>query len=174
MNVSLIAALTRAGVIGAGNTLPWRLPADLKRFKSMTLGHSLILGRKTYESIGRPLPGRRIVIVTRNPAYRRPGALIAASLERALALCAGEQEAFIGGGAELFAAALPLAQRMYLTWVEAEVPGDAFMPEVDWSEWQETHSESLAADADNPYATTFAVYERRPMDGTSPSFAGAN
>ena len=119
MIVSLIAALDEAGGIGKDGGLPWRLSADLRRFKALTMGHHLIVGRKTYVSIGRPLPGRTLIVLTRDPTFAAPGCLLAASLEQALALAGrrGESEAFIGGGGEIFAQAMPLAGRLYLTHV---------------------------------------------------------
>ncbi|MEA2694283.1 MAG: dihydrofolate reductase, partial [Acidobacteriota bacterium] len=115
-------------VIGDGNRLPWRLPEDLARFKRLTMGGTLILGRKTYESIGRPLPGRKTVVVSRQPGYAPEGVLVARSIEEALER-AGEGNVWIAGGAEIYRQALDKAERLYLTRIEAEVPGDAFFPE---------------------------------------------
>jgi len=147
-------------VIGANGAIPWRLPEELKRFKALTMGHSIIMGRKTWESIGRLLPGRKTVIVTRQPGYRVSGATIAHSLDEAIAACGDDKEIFVIGGAELYAQALPRAGRLYLTTVDAEVAGDAFMPEFDPGSWRETSSVSFAADERHRHAFRCAVYER--------------
>ncbi len=138
MSLSLIVALAKNRVIGLNNTLPWHLPEDLKRFRALTTGHHIIMGRKTYESLGRLLPDRTTVIVTRNPNYQVEGALIAHSLEEAMALCVGDDEAFLIGGAELYQAGLNLAQKMYVTELDLEVAGDAYFPAFDLSQWQES------------------------------------
>lgn len=138
MSLSLIVALAKNRVIGLNNTLPWHLPEDLKRFRALTTGHHIIMGRKTYESLGRLLPDRTTVIVTRNPNYQVEGALIAHSLEEAMALCVGDEEAFLIGGAELYQAGLNLAQKMYVTELDLEVAGDAYFPAFDLSQWQES------------------------------------
>lgn len=137
-NLSLIVAIAKNGVIGKENTLPWHLPEDLKRFRALTMGHHIIMGRKTYESLGRLLPGRTTVIVTRNAGYKVEGALTAGSLEAATALCKGDNEAFIIGGAELYKDALKLANKLYVTQIDLEVLGDAFFPAFDTTEWKET------------------------------------
>lgn len=134
----LIAAVAANGVIGANNTLPWRLPDDLKRFKALTLGHPIIMGRKTWESLGRPLPGRHNIVITRQPGYAAPGATVAGSVAAAIAACADEATAFVIGGAEIYALTLPLAQRMELTEVHTEVAGDAYFPPFKRHEWRET------------------------------------
>jgi dihydrofolate reductase len=154
--VSLIAAMARNRVIGRGNGLPWHLPADLRRFRDLTLGHTIVMGRKTYESIGAPLPGRRIIVITRQERYAPPGCLVAHSLEEALASADGEDELFICGGGELYAEALPLAERLYLTVVELEVEGDTFFPEIPAGEFVEAGREELAGDP----ACSFLVLER--------------
>ena len=136
--VSVIAALARNRVIGIDNTLPWRLPEDLRHFKALTMGHHIVMGRKTYESIGKPLPGRTTVIVTRDPAYRVAGCLTAHSLDAAIAACSGDAEVFFVGGAELYAQVLPLADRLYLTEIQADYAGDAWFPEFDRSLWRES------------------------------------
>jgi dihydrofolate reductase len=149
-------------VIGARGGIPWKLPAELKLFKELTMGHHIIMGRKTYESIGRLLPGRTTVIVTRQPGYRVDGAIIAHSLEAAIAACGNDDEIFVIGGEEIFRAALPLADRLYLTTVEAEVDGDTYMPRFDPSNWRETSARFYHADARNPYGFRFATYDRAP------------
>ena len=140
--VSLIVAVANNHVIGVNNTLPWHLPEDLKRFRALTTGHHIIMGRKTYESLGRLLPGRTTVIVSRNKAYQVEGALIAGSLEEAIALCKEDSEAFVIGGAELYKDALKLADKLYLTEIALQVEGDAFFPLFERSEWKETLREA--------------------------------
>ena len=158
--LSLIAAVAANGVIGSDNALPWRLPEDLKRFKALTLGHPVIMGRKTYESIGRPLPGRRNIIVTRNAAYAAEGCETARSLGDALAACNGTaEEVFVIGGAQIYAEALPLAQRLYLTEIGRDFPGDARFPEFDRDAWRETAREKQSTAEGLVFA--FAVYDRR-------------
>jgi dihydrofolate reductase len=133
--LSLIVAVANNNVIGNNNTLPWHLPEDLKRFRAQTMGHHIIMGRKTYESLGRLLPGRTTVIVTRNKAYKVEGALIANSLETAIGLCKSDAQPFLIGGAEMYKAGLKLANKLYITEVHAEFAGDAFFPEIDIREW---------------------------------------
>jgi dihydrofolate reductase len=160
--ISLLVAMDERRGIGVDNRLPWRLSADLQRFKALTMGHHLIMGRRTYESIGRPLPGRTTVVLTRNPAFRPEGCLVAGSLEAALALAEGrgETEAFVVGGSAVFAAALPLAQRIYLTQVHALTPADVFFPAFDRSAWVEREMVYQPADEKNEYAFTFRLLER--------------
>ena len=136
--VILVAAVASNGVIGARGKLPWRLPEDLRHFRELTLGHPVIMGRKTWESLGKPLPGRENIVLTRAHGYDAPGAHVAASLEAALALCAGEPVAFVIGGTELYAAALPLADAMVLTEIGRDYAGDARFPEFDRAAWRET------------------------------------
>ena len=134
-NCSLIVAFANHNVIGINNTLPWHLPEDLKRFRALTMGHHIIMGRKTYESLGRLLPGRTTVIVTRNSDYKIEGALIAHSLQAALMLCGSDNEPFVIGGAQLYKDGLKLANKLYITEVHADYVGDAFLPEIDLSAW---------------------------------------
>jgi dihydrofolate reductase len=160
--VSLIVAMDLRRGIGADSRLPWRLPADLKRFRELTLGHHLIVGRKTYESIGRPLPGRTMIIVTRDESYAAPDCLVAHTVEDALELARarGETEAMVGGGAEIYAQTLARADRIYLTLVHAEVAADTYFPALDESQWNEAAAEHHAADGKNPYPMTFKVLVR--------------
>jgi dihydrofolate reductase len=141
--LSFVVAMDRNRLIGRDNGLPWHLPPDLKRFKALTLGKPIIMGRKTHESIGRPLPGRRNIVISRNPSYTAAGCEVAGSLEQAIALTADVEEAVIIGGTALFASAFPLVQRMHLTLIDAEFPGDAWFPEYNPAEWcvsaEETH-----------------------------------
>jgi dihydrofolate reductase len=161
MGMSLIVAMTRSGIIGRGGGLPWKLSADLKRFKALTMGHHLIMGRKTFDSLGRVLPGRTTVVITRRSDYAAPvGVLVASSLDGALQLAERDEEPFVIGGGEIFELALPRAGRMYVTWVEAEVAGDVRFPNVEWRQWREVSSERHSADAKNEYDTTFSIYDR--------------
>lgn len=170
MRISLIAAMAENGVIGRGGQLPWRLSADLARFKRLTLGHTVIMGRKTWESIGRPLPGRRMVVVTRQSGYRSDGVEVVGSLEEAfqVARAAGDDQAFVIGGAEVYRQALPSVDRIYITLVLAEIEGDTKFPEVDWDAWARIDSESHAADEKNEFATAFHVFERCAAESVSP------
>jgi dihydrofolate reductase len=140
--LSIIVAVAHNGVIGVNNTLPWHLPEDLKRFRALTMGHHIIMGRKTYDSLGRLLPGRTTVIVTRNENYKVEGALVAHSLEAAIALCEDDEEVFLIGGAELYQTGLKLAHKLYITEIELDVAGDAFFPKLVSTEWQETEREA--------------------------------
>lgn len=148
-------------VIGRGGTLPWHLPADMKRFKSLTTGHVIVMGRKTFESIGRPLPNRRHVVLTRNRRYQPEGASVVTSLSEALRLAEGEQEIFVVGGAEIYRLALPHADRLHLTIVHADVVGDACFPKIDWNEWTLLDDVRHAADEKHSYPYSFRRYERR-------------
>lgn len=157
--VTLVVAVARNGVIGAGGGMPWHLPEDLKRFKAVTLGHTLVMGRKTHESIGRLLPGRRTVIVTRNPDFRVDGATVAPSVEAALAAAADDSETFVVGGGEIYVQALPLADRLLVTEIDAAPEGDTTFPPVDPALWRETASESHRSPGGLAYR--FVDYERR-------------
>lgn len=149
--------------IGLDNRLPWRLSADLKRFRELTMGRHIIVGRKTFESIGRPLPGRRMIVVTRDKAYRAEGCDLAHSIEDAVSLARerGESEVFICGGAEIYAQSIGIADRMYLTFVDAEVEADIFFPEFDEREWIELESFHHPADEKNEYAFDFKLMVRK-------------
>ncbi|MBZ0092631.1 MAG: dihydrofolate reductase [Sulfuricellaceae bacterium] len=136
--LSLIAAMARNRAIGIANTLPWRLPEDLKHFKALTMGHHMVMGRKTYESLGRPLPGRTTVVVTRSPFFQAQGCIVVNSIDNAISACQGDDEIFFVGGAELYRQAIALADRLYLTEIQADFPGDAFFPEFDKLAWRET------------------------------------
>lgn len=159
--VSVICAVASNGVIGKEKRLPWHLPADLKRFKALTMGRAVIMGRKTYESLGRPLPGRTNLVVTRQPGYRAEGCRVAGSLEQALALTQDNPEVFVIGGAMLYAQALPRADRIYLTEIHQAFDGDTRMPALDRSAWRETAREDHPANADTPFAYSFAILDRR-------------
>lgn len=158
--VSIIVAMAKNRVIGANGAIPWHLPAELQRFKQLTMGHHVIMGRKTWDSIARLLPGRTTVIVTRQPGFKVPGAAVAHSLDEAIAACGEDGEIFVIGGAELYAQALPLAGRLYLTTVDAEIAGDTVMPAFDAAAWREVASASFPADARNPHPYRCQTYER--------------
>jgi dihydrofolate reductase len=160
VKLSIIAAVARNGVIGRDNTLPWRLPADLQHFKKTTTGHAIIMGRKNHEDIGRPLPNRRNIVITRDPDFVAEGCLAAHSLDEALALSAADDEVFVIGGAQIYALALPLANRLYLTEVKADVQGDVRFPHFDRAQWRETFRESHRADERNEYDYDFVILER--------------
>ncbi len=149
--------------IGKDNRLPWRLSSDMKRFRELTMGHHLIAGRKTFESIGRPLPGRDMIVVTRDQEYSPEGCLIAHSVESAIELAEGrgDSEAFIIGGAQIYARALAATDRIYLTEVDAQVEADTFFPELDLGEWEEKESLRVEADDRNQYGFTFKLLVRK-------------
>jgi dihydrofolate reductase len=158
--ICIIAALAANRVIGRNNALPWHLPPDLKRFKALTMGHPVVMGRKTYESIGRPLPGRRNLVITRNRSFGAPGCEVVHSLDAAIAACRGAQEIFVIGGAQLYRESLPRAQRLEFTEIRAEIEGDATFPEFCMSEWHETGREIHHDEAGIPFRYDFARYER--------------
>ncbi len=160
--VTLIAAVARNGVIGADNALPWRLPEDLKHFKALTMGHPIIMGRRTFESLGRLLPGRSHIVITRDRAFAVAGCLAAGSVERAIELgagCPGGDEMFVIGGAEIYRLALPLVQRLQLTEIHRDFPGDAHFPDFDRRDWRETARESHRAETG--FNFDFVTYDRQ-------------
>ncbi len=157
--ISLVVAMTDKGVIGVNNTLPWRLPNDLQRFKSVTIGKPVVMGRKTFESIGKPLPGRQNIVITRQSDLKIDGCTIANSLDAAL-VHAGEGEVMIIGGAEIYTQALPHAQRINLTQVHADIPGDAYFPQLKMQDWHEILREHHKADERHAYAYSFVTLER--------------
>lgn len=158
MTLSIIVAASRNGVIGAGGKLPWHLPADLKRFKQLTLGHPVIMGRKTFESLGKPLPGRTNIVVTRQEGFQACGAGVAHSLEQALRLCKNEEEVFVIGGAQIYRQALPLADRIYLTRIDRDFEGDTHLFEIDPTIWKEVSREEFPA---GPLPHTFVTYSQK-------------
>lgn len=158
--ISLIVAMAKNRVIGAENKIPWHLPNELKLFKSLTMGHHIVMGRKTYESIGRLLPGRTTVIVTRQRDFQVPGAIVKHSVKDALEACQRDEELFVIGGADLFRETLPIADRLYLTVVDAEPKGDTFMPELEMNAWRETSLQSFPADDRHAHAYRFTIYDR--------------
>jgi dihydrofolate reductase len=143
--IYLIAAVARNGVIGAQGKLPWHLPEDLKHFRNLTLGRPVIMGRRTWESLGKPLPGRENIVISRRPGFEAPGARAAATLEEAVALCAGEPVAFVIGGAEIYAMALPLADGLVLTEIDGDYEGDTRFPEWDRNAWRASQKEAHAS-----------------------------
>lgn len=163
--LTLIVAASENHVIGKNNTLPWHLPRDLRYFKSVTTGCPIIMGRKTYESIGKALPNRLNVVVSRNRDYQLEDAVLADSLATAIDYARKAQpdarEIHVIGGASLFAAVLPVADKLYLNRVLTTIEGDTFLPDIDWSVWQLTNSTHHPADSDNTYAMDFNVYERK-------------
>ena len=160
-NISLIVAVSSNHVIGKDNTLPWHLPEDLKRFRALTTGHHIIMGRKTYESLGRLLPDRITVIVTRNKNYHTEGAVVVHSLQEEIEVCANDSEAFIIGGAELYQQGLQYAEKLYLTQVNATIEGDAFFPSIDAQIWRENARESHVSV--NGLAYDYVTYIRKNM-----------
>jgi len=163
--LSIIVAVANHNVIGINNTLPWHLPEDLKRFKALTMGHHIIMGRKTYESLGRLLPGRTTVIVTRNHDYQVEGAVVVHSLEAALSASIEDDEVFLIGGAELYQIGLPVAQKLYVTEVHAEFEGDAFLPAFDMTQWEEASRERHQAE--NGLTFSYVTYQRLPAEKAS-------
>lgn len=167
MKLSMIVATAQNRVIGRDNALPWYLPNDLKYFKQTTLGKPVIMGRKTYESIGKPLPGRTNIVITRQTDYLPEGVKVvhsvaeARDLAESVCLIDGQEEAMIMGGAEIYTLALPDADRLYLTEVHADVDGDAYFPEYDKTEWQEISREDFNAEGPNPYNYSFVVYDKK-------------
>jgi dihydrofolate reductase len=162
--VSIIAAVSDNGVIGLDNDLPWHVPADLRRFKRLTTGHHMIMGRRTWESIGcRPLPGRPTIVMTRDEDYRVERARVAHSLAEALELVASdEDEVFIAGGEAIYRMALPVSHRIYLTRIHAEFDGDTRFPEFDADQWRVVAEERFEPDEKNRYPYSFLLYERTP------------
>lgn len=158
--LSLIVAVGENNEIGKGGRMPWHLPADLKHFKALTLGKPVIMGRKTYEAIGKPLPGRRNMVVSRSPGYRAPGCEVAPSFTDALVVSAGVAEIMVIGGGEIYREALPRAQRIYLTRVHGHFDADTFFPTIDPSEWREIVHEEHTADTRNAHSYSYITLER--------------
>ncbi len=158
--ISIIVAMAKNRVIGVNNTLPWHLSADLKRFKALTMGHHIIMGRRTFESIGRILPGRTSVVVTRNPDFRPAGAIVVSDVNSALNKCAGDTEAFVIGGEAIFKAVLPLADRIHVTEIDKDFDGDTFFPELLPAAWTEVSRESRV-DGESKLAFSFVTLERK-------------
>lgn len=160
MIISIIAALDKKFVIGNKGRIPWHLPADLAHFRELTMGKPIIMGRTTFESIGRLLPGRLNIVLTRDPCYKPAGVVAAHSIEEALHEAGAASEIMVIGGADVYRQFMSLAHRMYLTFVESEFEGDAYFPPVDQKEWKEVSREAYTPDKKNPYPYTFVILER--------------
>ena len=163
--LSILVAMARNRVIGHKNQLPWYLPADLKHFKSLTMGHPIVMGRKTYESIGRPLPGRTNIILTHQKILEVPGAIVVHSIESALQKCqennAVQHESFIIGGENLYRQTLPYCQRLYITEIQKDFDGDAFFPEFDSNEWQEAQRDQHFSEGNDIFEYHFVIFDRK-------------
>ncbi|MCC3357084.1 dihydrofolate reductase [Bacillus sp. REN16] len=163
--ISLLLAMDKNQLIGKDNDLPWRLPADLAYFKRVTMGHAIIMGRKTYDSIGRPLPGRENIIVTRDTSYKAEGCKVIHSIDEIVKLREEtDQELFVIGGAEIFKMILPYSDRLYITEIEEEFEGDTYFPAFNKNEWKVISKEKGIKDEKNPYDYTFIVYEKIPQN----------
>jgi dihydrofolate reductase len=162
MRVSILVAVAENGVIGRAGNLPWHLGDDLKRFKQLTMGHTIVMGRKTWESIGRPLPGRRNVVISRQPGYQGEGAEVVESFDEALRVsgAAGDDEVFVIGGAEIYRLAIPRTDGLYVTRVHATVEGDTYLHDLPGSGWHLVESSDHAADAKNEFPFSFEIYRR--------------
>ena len=158
--ISLIVAMAKNRIIGINNTLPWHLPADLKHFKMLTMGHHIVMGRKTYESIGKPLPGRTSVVITRNRELKIEGCVMSGSLPEAIAACRGDEEIFIVGGAEIFEQALPLADMLYVTEIQQDIAGDTYFPMFDKNRWREVAREQHRQEIPQPLEYHFVTYQK--------------
>lgn len=164
--LSLIVAMSTNRTIGINNALPWHLPNDLKYFKQATMGKPIVMGRKTFESIGKPLPGRRNIVISRDLSYQAEGVDVVSSLEHAIelgesiAMINGQEEVMVIGGAQIYELALEEADRLYITHVDANVEGDAFFPEVNWQDYQLIAEEAFNAEGHNPYDYRFSIYQR--------------
>ncbi len=161
MTISIIVAFDERRLIGNNNQLPWHLPADLKHFKSITMGHTMIMGRKTFESIGKPLPGRVSIIISRQLHYSIAGCQVYSSLDSAIEACSHLDEVFFIGGSQIFKAALPRASKLYITKIHHTFEGDTFFPEIDYNEWTETSSERHPADEKNPWDYSYINYQKK-------------
>ncbi|MGZ5076078.1 MAG: dihydrofolate reductase [Methylobacter sp.] len=160
MKISLIVAMASNRAIGLDNQMPWHLSADLKKFKQITMGAPILMGRKTYESIGRPLPGRTNIIISRNPSYSQPGCLVFNEIETALAHCRDAEEIFVIGGSDFYRSMLPIADTLYLTQIHQEFPGDTFFPEIDAEQWIEVEREDIQDDPDVAFGYSFLKLEK--------------
>ena len=162
MRLSLIWAMTRNRVIGRDNALPWRLPDEMRHFMRTTLGHTVIMGRKQFEAMAKPLPKRTNVVLSRNPSFTADGAIVVRTLDDAIecARAAGDDEAMVIGGAEIYAIALPKADRLYFTLIDTDMVGDAFFPSFDESQWREVQREEHGVDARHPFAFSIRVLDR--------------
>lgn len=160
MKIALIVAMASNRAIGLNNQMPWHLSADLKRFKKITMGAPILMGRKTYESIGRLLPGRTNIIISRNPAYSQPGCLVFNDVAKALDHCRDVEQVFVIGGADFYTTMLPVADTLYLTQIHREFPGDTFFPELDPGQWLEVEREDIHDDPDVAFSYSFLKLEK--------------
>ena len=160
MKISIIAAVAENWVIGLNRALPWHLPADLRHFQRLTMGHHLLMGRKTFQSLTGHLSGRTIVVISRNPGFSAEGVSTAGSLAEAIELVEGDEEVFIAGGEQIYAEALFLADRMYLTLIHHEFEGDTHFPEFDKADWRLIENRNYPRDEENPFSYSFLTYER--------------
>jgi len=161
MIISIIVAIAENNAIGKGNQLLWRMPADLKHFKDATTGHTVIMGRKTFDSVGKPLPNRRNIVVTRNVALQIEGVEVVNTLEKAISLCNENEEVFIVGGAEIYKMAMDLTDKIYLTVIHSVFDADTFFPVIDGAVWTETEVVKNKADEKNPFGYTFSTLVRK-------------
>ncbi len=162
MTLSLIAAIGKNNELGKNNTLLWNMPADMKHFRDTTRGHTVIMGRKTFESIGRPLPNRRNIVITRDNQYQKDGIEVVHSMEEALALVKdSDEEVFNIGGSEIYKVGMPFADKLYITHIDGSFDADAFFPEIKNTEWEQSSTEPYEKDAENPYNYSFTVYTKR-------------
>ncbi|MEE8388960.1 MAG: dihydrofolate reductase [Acidiferrobacterales bacterium] len=159
--ISIIAAIAKNGVIGNNNTLPWHLPVDLKYFRNTTMGHAIVMGRRNYEDIGKALPGRRNIVLTRDENYSAENCEIAHSINDVLGMIDNKDETFIIGGAEIYLSFLPYAEKLYITHIDVEVDGDVVFPKYKSGEWELESEETHAADSKNPLSCRFTVYRHR-------------
>jgi len=166
--LSIIVAMAQNRTIGVNNTLPWRCPEDLKHFKALTMGHHMIMGRKTFDSIGKPLPGRTTVVVTRDKELKIDGCIVTHSLIEAIAACSADTEAFIVGGADIYAQSLGLADTLYITEIQQDVEGDAHFPAFDKSAWQEIAREVRSQESTQPLQYNFFTYQKQPHPSPLP------
>ncbi len=163
MNLSIIVAISENNAIGKNNELLWHLPQDLKRFKAITTGHTIIMGRKTFDSIGKPLPNRRSVVITRDENFHHEGVTVVHSIKEALATVASEKEVFIIGGGEIYKETLPLVDKIYLTTVHKSFEADTFFPKIDLSQWAIIEEEKLPQDEKNKLPASFQILQRKPI-----------
>lgn len=163
--ISLVVAMTKNRVIGRDGDMPWRLSSDLRRFKRITMGHHLIMGRKTFDSIGRPLPGRTTIVISRSANDDDPNIRVARSIADAIKIAGDDEEIFITGGAQIYELALPSVDRVYLTQIQCELDGDTYFPNVDWSKWQLIDHEDHLADEKNNHNYSFLTYDRTQDHG---------
>lgn len=159
--LSIVVAVSENNVIGLANDLPWKLSGDLKRVKTLTMGHHLIMGRKTFDSIGRPLPGRTTIVITRQNAFQAEGCMIVNSLKDAIEIASNDSEAFIFGGGEIFKEALPFTTKVYLTRVHCSVKGEIYFPELNLAEWEKTSEQRYLKDEKNEYDCTVQEWKRK-------------